>query len=198
MGGALEAESEPGVGSLFRFSIEVPLESEPAAVAPAPDVRGGDAPRTSDALRILVAEDNAVNQLVMRHLLGKMGHEADVVSDGAEAVEAALRRPYDVVLMDVQMPVMDGVAATRRIAERLGERRPRVIAVTAHAMRGDRERYLEAGMDDYVSKPVAREALQAALARCPQPTPPGQAGTDRPPLPRGEASAPTSTSEPAS
>jgi CheY-like chemotaxis protein len=116
-------------------------------------------------LRILVAEDNPVNRQLALLLLEKMGYDADVAVNGAEAVEAVERDGYDVVLMDVQMPEMDGLEATRAIHERLAERRPHIIAATANAMEDERQRCLAAGMDDYLSKPIRMEELSAALGR---------------------------------
>jgi PAS domain S-box-containing protein len=118
-------------------------------------------------LRILVAEDNIVNQQVALLLLKKLGYRADVAADGLEALQALEREPYDVVLMDVQMPRMDGLEATRRIRQRWPEgRRPHVIAATANAMQEEREACLAAGMDDYLSKPIRLEEVAAALSRC--------------------------------
>jgi PAS domain S-box-containing protein len=118
-------------------------------------------------LRILLAEDNAVNQKVALRLLGQMGYRADVAANGLEAIEAVERQAYDVVLMDVQMPELDGFEASREINRRWpGERRPRLVAMTANAMQGDRELCEAAGMDDYVSKPIRVEELVAALERC--------------------------------
>jgi len=117
-------------------------------------------------LRILVAEDNAVNQKLALRLLSQMGYRADVAGNGLEAIQAVERQPYDVVVMDVQMPEMDGLEASRQICSRWhAAQRPRIIAMTANAMQGDREMCLEAGMDDYVSKPIRVEELVAALCR---------------------------------
>jgi PAS domain S-box-containing protein len=114
-------------------------------------------------LRILLAEDNAVNQKVALKILERMGYRADVASNGQEAVQAVERQTYDVVLMDVQMPEMDGVEATAKIRDQFGENRPWIIALTANALEGDRERYLGVGMEDYVSKPIRVEELAKAL-----------------------------------
>jgi PAS domain S-box-containing protein len=118
-------------------------------------------------LRILIAEDSPMNQRVALLLLGKFGYTADVVGNGQEALDAIERRAYDIVLMDVQMPVLDGLEAARRLCARapLREARPTLVAVTAHAMRGDRERCLEAGMDDYLTKPLRPGELFEVLAR---------------------------------
>ncbi|NEQ36112.1 MAG: GAF domain-containing protein [Okeania sp. SIO3I5] len=118
-------------------------------------------------LRILLAEDNIVNQQLAVQLLGKMGYRADVVSNGLEVIDAIYRQPYDVIFMDVQMPEMDGLTATKRIVvEGDASKRPRIIAMTANAMQGDREMCLEAGMDDYISKPIRVEELIQALLKC--------------------------------
>jgi PAS domain S-box-containing protein len=140
----------------------------PAGVqAPAP--REGPVEQLAERmpLRILVAEDNVVNQQLALLLLKKLGYRADVTANGLEALQALKREPYDVVLMDVQMPTMDGLEATRRIRQRwLEGQRPHVIAATANAMREEREACLAAGMDDYLSKPIRMEELAAALSRC--------------------------------
>jgi len=116
-------------------------------------------------LRILLAEDNVVNQKVASKILDRMGYRADVASNGLEAVQAVERQQYDVILMDVQMPEMDGVEATAKIIERFGDHRPWIVALTANALQGDRARFLGAGMDDYISKPIRMEDLAKALTR---------------------------------
>jgi CheY-like chemotaxis protein/HPt (histidine-containing phosphotransfer) domain-containing protein len=117
-------------------------------------------------LRILVAEDNVVNQKLALRLLEQMGYRADVAANGLEAVAAVERQPYDLVLMDVQMPEMDGFEASREIVRRWPvDRRPRIVAMTANAMQGDRELCLAAGMDDYLGKPIRVDELVTALDR---------------------------------
>ncbi len=115
-------------------------------------------------LRILLAEDNVVNQKLALRLLLQMGYRPDVAANGIEAVECVARQPYDVVLMDVQMPEMDGLEASRRIVQRWPNgQRPRIVAMTANAMAGDREECLAAGMNDYVTKPIRVDQLIEAL-----------------------------------
>ena len=117
-------------------------------------------------LRILVAEDNGVNQRVVLAMLRRLGYRADLAANGQEAVDAVRQRPYDVVLMDLHMPELDGLGALRQIhAEHASDRRPRVIALTANALEEDRQECLAAGMDDYLSKPLQRDKLEAALER---------------------------------
>ncbi|AVH73251.1 PAS domain S-box protein [Nostoc sp. 'Lobaria pulmonaria (5183) cyanobiont'] len=118
-------------------------------------------------LRILLAEDTVVNQKVALLMLQKIGYGADVVTNGLEAIEALQKQPFDVVLMDVHMPKMDGLEATRRICQEWGVGfRPHIIAITANAMRGDRQVCLAAGMDDYISKPIQLQELAQALSKC--------------------------------
>ncbi|MDH3664974.1 MAG: response regulator, partial [Alphaproteobacteria bacterium] len=136
----------------------------PKAVAPKTDPEMA----TRHPLRILLAEDNVVNQKLALRLLQKLGYRADLASNGVEAIESVERQTYDVVLMDVQMPEMDGLEASRRItkAKPSGER-PRIVAMTANAMQGDRETCLAAGMDDYIAKPIRVDQLVEALMLVP-------------------------------
>jgi len=170
-----------GAGALDRFAFRIarPLRSKrlgltlAAAFARVESDRRSEGPEAAPAaaahagsLRILVAEDNAVNQRVARVMLGKLGYEPDIVSDGVRAVEAFRRRPYDLVLMDVQMPEMDGLAATRAIrALESGAARCRIVALTANAMAEDRQRCTDAGMDDFLAKPLSIRALGAVIGR---------------------------------
>ena len=137
------------------------VRAAPVAV-PKPSVDTDMAAR--HPLRILLAEDNAVNQKLALRLLQQMGYRADVASNGIEAIESVERQVYDVVLMDVQMPEIDGLEATRRIVSQWPDERPRIVAMTANAMHGDREMCLDAGMDDYVTKPIRVDSLVQALA----------------------------------
>ncbi len=145
---------------------EADAAPRPAAAPAKPRMDAGMAER--HPLRILLAEDNVVNQKLALRLLQQMGYRADVASNGIEAIECCARQPYDVVLMDVQMPEMDGLEASRRITSRWQPaERPRIVAMTANAMQGDREECLAAGMDDYVTKPIRVDALVQALLQAP-------------------------------
>ena len=176
MGGEIAVESAPGQGSAFRFTVAVEPASAPAWIAraaPADAAMPDAAVPDAAPLRILVAEDNAVNQKVAVRLLERLGQRADVVANGRDAVEAVRRQPYDLVLMDVQMPEMDGLDATRaiRAAGRGvgGGRQPVIVALTANAMAGDRDMCLAAGCDGYLAKPVRMEALADVLRQVPNP-----------------------------
>ena len=136
--------------------------------SPAPQADGAAAPLGErHPLRILLAEDNAVNQKLALRLLSQMSYGAEVAGDGQQAIDALEGNDFDVVLMDVQMPELDGLEATRRIRARWPDRPLKIVAMTANAMAGDREACLAAGMDDYLSKPIRAAELTAALERVP-------------------------------
>ena len=169
MGGTMWAESEgSGRGSSFHITIKAQVA---AADAVTKTHTRSQAPVDLDPelanrhpLRILLVEDNPINQKLALRLLSRMGYEADVAGNGVEAVEAVGRRAYDLVLMDVQMPEMDGLEATRTIVERVeAARRPRIVAMTANAMAGDRESCFAAGMHGSLAKPIRVEELVDAL-----------------------------------
>ena len=147
---------------LVALMARQPTSAQKGASGPAIPVLAETLP-----LRILLVEDNLVNQKVALHMLNRMGYRADVAANGLEALQSVQRQPYDVVLMDVQMPDMDGIEATRAIRQSSAvQLQPRIIAMTAHALKGDRDRLLNAGMDDYIPKPVRLPELVEALKRC--------------------------------
>ncbi len=171
MGGELTVASTEGTGSTFSFTIELPvsskqqvgtndLERAQIALAMSPAI-------TTSSLRVLVAEDNKVNQKVAKRVLEKLGHQVQIEKNGLLALKALHSRNFDVVMMDIQMPDLDGFETTttiRKLEQQTGHHLP-IIAMTAHATTGDRELCLAAGMDDYVSKPIRADLLSAALAR---------------------------------
>ncbi|MCP5157643.1 MAG: CHASE domain-containing protein [Ectothiorhodospiraceae bacterium] len=173
MGGRIRVESTPGVGSAFHVELpgRVDTDREPArprrAAPPSTPPVDRDPPPPGPRLSVLLAEDNPVNQRVAAAMLRKRGHRVTVAVDGVEAVQAAHDQEFDLVLMDVQMPRLSGLDATRRIRahERDTGRHLPIVALTAHAMPEDRQRCLDAGMDDYLDKPIDRARLDAALAR---------------------------------
>lgn len=173
MGGVIRVDSAPREGS--RFEVHLPLTAlrEDTATRGS-SASGGTAaalnsPVLPPDLRILVVEDNSVNQLVATGMLAALGYEADLASDGLEAIESVDQSRYDIVLMDVRMPRMNGIDATRQIRENFDvEDAPRIIGLTANSMPDDRRRCLEAGMIDYLSKPLKLEELEDALYRAVQ------------------------------
>jgi signal transduction histidine kinase/ActR/RegA family two-component response regulator len=169
MEGDIWVESEMGQGSNFQFKVKMPGK----ASRQTPLLQPPQAPKESFQFlaekypfRILLAEDNLVNQKVASRMMEKLGYRIDVVGNGQEAIDALQRQHYDVVLMDIQMPEMDGTTATQYIRKNFAPgSQPIIIAMTANALSGDREKYLQAGMDDYLSKPVKLETIEAALRR---------------------------------
>ncbi|MEG5039948.1 PAS domain S-box protein [Microcoleus sp. B3-D2] len=162
---------------LYQILIHV-LQAQPKKVQQQLPISVQDDMKLAERLplRILLAEDHLVNQKVALLLLERLGYRADVAANGLEVLEALNRQPYDVVLMDVQMPEMDGLEASRRICQEWpAHARPRIIAMTANAMQGDRQLCLDAGMNDYISKPIRVEALIQALSQCPPNQEPQQA-----------------------
>jgi signal transduction histidine kinase len=166
MGGQIGVESEVDRGSTFKFTIVADRTDVPAQITPIESSMPHDL-GTQKPLSILLAEDNQTNQLVISMLLEHLGYQCDCVADGEEVLAALERQHYDVVFMDVQMPVMDGIAATRALCQRLPiERRPRIVGMTGHVLPTVKSECAAAGMDDHVSKPVTADALVAALSRC--------------------------------
>jgi signal transduction histidine kinase/CheY-like chemotaxis protein len=164
MGGGITVQSREGEGTIFTFTIRTRAGVLRPSVG-VPEQRAmSKAFAESFPFRILVAEDNVINRQLILHILGNLGYEPDFVETGMQAVTAAGGAGYDLILMDVQMPEMDGLEATQLI-RRQGYRQPVVIALTANAMRGDREDCLTAGMDDYICKPVRLDELMRLLEK---------------------------------
>jgi signal transduction histidine kinase/CheY-like chemotaxis protein/HPt (histidine-containing phosphotransfer) domain-containing protein len=186
MQGGVGVESSPGVGSTFWFTVRLSNRLQPegaAATGPEPPAKShrqsiGEIPH---GLRVLVAEDNEANQIVATLMLDRLGCHTDIVANGQAAIEAVAANTYDIVFMDCQMPVMDGFEATRLIRRIEGTSAHRtIIAMTANALQGEKERCLETGMDDYVAKPVVLEELEQVIRRWGAADRGGQSGAPRP------------------
>ena len=169
MGGDLGFTSSEGEGSTFWFEIDAPVVAHKPPPQPAVKRQRVDAGRlATPGMRVLIAEDNEVNQHIVRHFLERSGFEVDSASNGREALAAAAKGHYEFILMDVQMPEMDGLETTseiRQLEAKQKRGRTPIIALTANAMTGDRERCLAAGMDDYLSKPVSAEEIDNKILR---------------------------------
>lgn len=167
MNGTLWVESDLGAGSIFHCEIPFKVGNKPAE-NPSPSM---GIQKTSNELDILLAEDDYVNQIVISRMLSEKGYQVDIVKDGAEAVAAHSIKKYDLILMDIQMPSMDGIEAAKRIKEKektMLTNTP-IIALTAFALQGDRDRFLELGMNEYVSKPIKMEELFATIDKVTEP-----------------------------
>ena len=163
--GAIGAESEPGDGSLFWFRLPLPILSKGAAETVEVEAKPAPRPKPEQSLDILVVEDNQINQLVVEEMLRKEGHSVTLTNDGQEGGAAANLRHYDVILMDISMPRMDGVAATLAIRNGDGRcRDTRIVALTANALPEDIERFKDSGMNDVLVKPISRAKLAKALS----------------------------------
>lgn len=173
MGGQIDLESTEGQGSIFSFSIPCTIASNtviqpppmPQEEAPKRPEKPLESKDNQDGLAILIVEDLEINRKVIALMVDSLGHSYEEAFDGIDAVEKIQEKPFDLILMDIQMPRMDGVAATKAIRDLKGDvSKTPIIAVTANAMAGDREAYLEAGMDGYLSKPVKPDDLKQAIA----------------------------------
>lgn len=162
MNGRIWVESEERKGSTFYFTILADAASENKPIEKLTKLIDSSV-RLPGSLRLLLAEDNIVNQKVAKRMLEKLGYHADVAANGFEVLQAMERQPYDMILMDIQMPEMDGIEAAKAIRQRWPENRPKIIAITAYALEGDREKCLDAGMDGYISKPVKMDELIGIL-----------------------------------
>ncbi|MDD1783941.1 PAS domain S-box protein [Enterovibrio sp. ZSDZ35] len=166
MGGEISVKSEVGIGSTFRVEVTLKLAEKQDVMITNGEITLDSQNTVSSNLRILMAEDNPANQIVLRTMLEMSGLSVDIASNGKEAVEAVKNIPYDIVLMDISMPEMDGITATKVIRQLDSPAKDVVIvALTAHAIRGDKEHFLSSGMNDFVSKPFTRAAIMDCLSR---------------------------------
>lgn len=163
MDGEVQLESLPGAGSTFHFVVPIELSGDPVPQSPSGQDLGDIT--LPDGVTILLAEDNATNQIVVSHALQQAGCDIDIANNGKEAVKAAQHRDYHCILMDISMPEMDGLEATKLIQQGVRNAKTPIIALTAYSLRGDRERFLASGMSDFLSKPVEKEDLLICIAQ---------------------------------
>ncbi|WP_410514934.1 ATP-binding protein [Paenibacillus sp. BR2-3] len=165
MGGDIWLEESDRRGACFSFTVALKGDSSGDQIEKSRSGENNKKAQTAE-VRLLIAEDNIVNQKVLLKMLNNLGFTADIANTGVEVLECVQRKDYDLVLMDIQMPEMDGIEATKRIRQLIPPyKRPKVIAVTANAFQSDKEKYLTAGLDDYISKPVRLEQLKSVLSR---------------------------------
>ncbi|OUS32139.1 hypothetical protein A9Q99_01670 [Gammaproteobacteria bacterium 45_16_T64] len=181
MKGEISFTSQENIGSIFTFTASLEA-TQGNRVQSRPHVQTSYSPKSGT--RTLLVEDNPANQFVIKNILNYAGLKVDIAANGQEALEAIIDRPYDIILMDISMPVMDGISATKAIRELSSERsQVPIIALTAHALSGDKQRYLDAGMDDYLEKPINREATLECIGRWSRNTTPKRVPTiQQPPV----------------
>jgi PAS domain S-box-containing protein len=152
------------MGSMFVFTANFIIHDGQESILH--DISVEEDSSKQNPLRILIAEDNEVNQMVLKRMIEKLGYKATIVHNGKEAIEAVERHPYDIIFMDIQMPFMNGIEATKSIREMTPtNRRPFIVAVTAHALKGDRQKFLAMGMDEYVSKPISTDTVSLLIEK---------------------------------
>jgi len=164
MGGVINVESIKGKGSTFSIRLTLPKSSDIDLIK----VSKASQKNRTKCWKMLVAEDNPINQMIIEEMLKKLGHKSTIVENGVEAIREAEKNDYDFILMDCQMPVMDGYSATQEIKSKMNKgllKEIPIIAITAHALKGDRKKCLDSGMDDYISKPIKEEILEEALQK---------------------------------
>ncbi|SFD77013.1 PAS domain S-box-containing protein [Paenibacillus catalpae] len=165
MDGEIYCEPNPGGGTIFHFHVLIRAESMSSISLPETNME--KMPEPDDSLSILIAEDNDINRLVLIRMMEKLGYRPDAVGNGVEVLEEVRNKKYDIVFMDIQMPVMNGLEATRLMRQTLDpDDLPYIVAVTANALIGDRERYMKDGMNEYISKPLQSSAVLAVIQKC--------------------------------